>query len=49
MVFLTLFVQSGLADGTLRDSGKGISFLSYSQSSALKARWYPAYGCAVWL
>src|SRR5438067_1470883 len=33
MVLLTLFVQSGLADGTLKNISQGLSFLSYSHFS----------------
>src|SRR6266702_58250 len=34
LMLLALFVQSGLADGALRDLGKGVSFLSAFQASA---------------
>ncbi|GAC1381614.1 MAG: hypothetical protein NVSMB33_08420 [Ktedonobacteraceae bacterium] len=34
MLLLTLFVQSGLADGTWQNISKGLSYLSYAQFSA---------------
>src|SRR6266516_6127057 len=41
MIFLTLFVQSGLADGTLQSLSKSFSTLSNYQSSAIKASAHP--------
>src|SRR5258708_26058221 len=38
MILLTLFVQSGLADGTLKNLGKDLSLLGYSQFSSSDVR-----------
>ncbi|MFL5625541.1 MAG: C39 family peptidase [Ktedonobacteraceae bacterium] len=38
MILLTLFVQSGLADGTLKNLSKDLSLLGYSQFSASDVR-----------
>jgi hypothetical protein len=41
MIFLTLFIQSGLADGALQNLGKSFSIFSNYQSSDIKALAHP--------
>lgn len=41
MVLLTLFVQSGLVDGALKNLGQSLSFLSASHSSAVELQTAP--------
>lgn len=41
MIFLTLFVQSGLADGAMQNLGKSFSVFSNYQSSDIKAMTHP--------
>ena len=52
MLFLALFLQSGLADGAMQNLSKSLNVLSYLQSSDIKAVAHPlplpqAYGWCV--